>query len=77
MFPNAHSVKLLIVYGLSMSKTATFDTFTIQLFTCTYIAHMVSGYSQGGAASFQGGEWGGGVGPPPPPPNETLIPVKR
>ena len=52
-----------------MSKTATLDTFTIQTFTCTYIACMVKGWwllSRG--AEWGGGGGGGAGGPPPPPP---------
>ena len=47
-------------------KSAYLDTFAIQN---SYIAYMVCGNSQGGAASFQGG--GGEC--PPAPLNETLI----
>ena len=62
--PTACSVKLQLVYGLKMSKTAALDTFTIQTFYM-YMYCMYGGWLLSrGAASFQGG---GRVPPPTPP----------
>ena len=64
MFPPARSAKLKIICVKKEQKSASFDTFAIQT---SYIAYMVCGNSQAGAASFQGGGGGGQVPPPRPP----------
>ena len=51
-----------------MSKQPILTPFS----ACTCTLYMVGGYSQGGAAGFQGG-----ANAPPPPPNETLHNIVR
>ena len=51
--PPTHSVKLKIIYGHKVSKTADLDTISIQFFfTSTCIMYMVGGYfREGGGVS--------------------------
>ena len=77
MSPTVHSVKLQLVCGIKMSKTATSNF--LHVYTCI-IACMDGGYSISRGGGGGGGAGGGGGGPPPPPPPppppiETLHPL--
>ena len=46
--PSVCSMKLKIIYGLKMSKTANLDTISIHIHLLNCIMYIVGGYSQGG-----------------------------